>query len=321
MLNDDNKSEKLIVKTLSDRSISLDLQEYPTIGSVRAHLQSTSQETSSILLISRGVPLTDDSMATSADRTIHWFYYEPAAFTADPADAALDWDAKNRLRCYRALYLIHAKRNFKGAAELLVDVLATFQETSLISFGQCVKYCVLAALLSMSRPALLRGIIRSSEVLEVIGETLHLESLLRSFYGCEYGQFFQSLGIYYVQQLLLLTCVAAIEQSLKEDWLLHPHYAYMVKELRIRAYSQMLYSYRSLSLESMAAAFGVSVGFIDRDLSRFIAAGRLDCVIDLVQGLVITNPPDLRNQQYLQLVKEADVLMGRLQKLSHLIAN
>lgn len=41
------------------------------------------------------------------------------------------------------------------------------------------------------------------------------------------------------------------------------HYRYFVREMRIIAYSQLLESYRSLSIESMARSFGVSEVFID----------------------------------------------------------
>ena len=39
---------------------------------------------------------------------------------------------------------------------------------------------------------------------------------------------------------------------------------YYVREMRIIAYTQLLESYRSLTLQYMADAFGVSVVFIDR---------------------------------------------------------
>ena len=35
-----------------------------------------------------------------------------------------------------------------------------------------------------------------------------------------------------------------------------------------------------------------------RELSRFIAAGRLHCKIDKVKGIVETNRPDSKNWQY-----------------------
>ena len=51
---------------------------------------------------------------------------------------------------------------------------------------------------------------------------------------------------------------------MKEDRFLQPHYHYYTREMRILAYSQLLESYRSLTLEYMATSFGVTQDFIDR---------------------------------------------------------
>jgi 26S proteasome regulatory subunit N7 len=45
--------------------------------------------------------------------------------------------------------------------------------------------------------------------------------------------------------------------------LLHPHARFYVREMRILAYNQLLQSYASLTLDSMARSFGVSVDFVD----------------------------------------------------------
>ena len=75
---------------------------------------------------------------------------------------------------------------------------------------------------------------------------------------------------------------------LKEDRLLNAHYRYYVREMRIKAYTQLLESYSSLTLTYMAKSFGVTVDFVDRELHRFIAAGRLHCKIDKVAGKVLS---------------------------------
>ncbi|NP_001158526.1 26S proteasome non-ATPase regulatory subunit 6 [Oncorhynchus mykiss] len=98
-----------------------------------------------------------------------------------------------------------------------------------------------------------------------------------------------------------------------------PHYRYYVREMRIHAYSQLLESYRSLTLGYMAEAFGVSTEFIDQELSRFIAAGRLHCKIDKVNEIVETNRPDSKNWQYQETIKKGDLLLNRVQKLSRVI--
>uniref|UniRef100_A0A671LS43 26S proteasome non-ATPase regulatory subunit 6 n=1 Tax=Sinocyclocheilus anshuiensis TaxID=1608454 RepID=A0A671LS43_9TELE len=102
-------------------------------------------------------------------------------------------------------------------------------------------------------------------------------------------------------------------------WLFAPHYRYYVREMRILAYSQLLESYRSLTLGYMAEAFGVSTEFIDQELSRFIAAGRLHCKIDKVNEIVETNRPDSKNWQYQETIKKGDLLLNRVQKLSRVI--
>ena len=63
---------------------------------------------------------------------------------------------------------------------------------------------------------------------------------------------------------LHLSLLAEVEQTLIKDRLLAPHYTYYVREMRILAYTQLLESYRSLTLEYMANSFGVTVDFIDK---------------------------------------------------------
>ncbi|PRQ17068.1 putative proteasome component (PCI) domain-containing protein [Rosa chinensis] len=48
----------------------------------------------------------------------------------------------------------------------------------------------------------------------------------------------------------------------------------------------------------MAKAFDLTVNFIDLELSRFIAAGKLHCKIDKVSGVLETNRPDAKNSLY-----------------------
>lgn len=56
-----------------------------------------------------------------------------------------------------------------------------------------------------------------------------------------------------------------------------------------------------------------------RELSRFIASGRLHCKIDKVGGIAETNRPDSKNAQYQATLKQGDLLLNRVQKLSRVI--
>ncbi|KAJ1959932.1 proteasome regulatory particle subunit [Dispira parvispora] len=216
-----------------------------------------------------------------------------------------DWDRRNRLKSYEAVYLMSI-RDFKASAQLFLDSLSTFTSTELMDYHDYVHYAVLVGMISLPRVDLKKKLIDAPEVLEVLAQAVSLEDYLLSLYECRYAKFFQAL--------------AAIEESrLRYSRYLASHIRYYVREMRIIAYAQLLESYRSVTLESMATSFGVSEEFIDRDLSRFIAAGRLNCVIDKVNGVVETNRPDAKNAQYQACIKQGDVLLNRVQKLSRVI--
>lgn len=69
----------------------------------------------------------------------------------------------------------------------------------------------------------------------------------------------------------------------------------------------------------MANEFGVSVAFMDRELSSLIAARRLPCKIDKVTGIIETDPTDFRNNSYKTVLKRGDHLLNQIQKLSRAI--
>ena len=215
-----------------------------------------------------------------------------------------DWDRRNRLKVYEGTYLISI-RDFKSAVNLLIDSLATFTSTELMDYKDFVKYTALTAALTLQRPDFKAKIINAPEIVEVIHEIPNLSNYVTSYYGCKYAQFFKAL--------------AAVEQSFKLDHLINAHYRYYVREMRIRIYSQLLESYRSLTIESMANSFGVSDAWMDHDLAQFISAGRLNAVIDKVGGVVETNRPDAKNAQYQASIKQGDILLTNIQKLSRVI--
>ena len=124
----------------------------------------------------------------------------------------------------------------------------------------------------------------------------------------------------FIRYNLIQLSLATLEQTyLIPSRTLSPHARFYVREMRILAYSQLLESYRSLTLESLSGAFGVSVDFVDNELSRFIVSGRLHCSIDKVNGIVETNRPALKNAQYETVVKQGDLLLTSVQRLSKVL--
>ncbi|CAK7239834.1 MAG: proteasome regulatory particle subunit [Sporothrix thermara] len=130
-----------------------------------------------------------------------------------------------------------------------------------------------------------------------------LAQLVASLYTGRYKQFFLALA-------------QVEEQFLNLDRYLHEHKSWFIREMRLRAYQQLLQSYRVVGLDSMAQDFGVTVDFLDRDLAKFIAAGRIPCTIDRVsgKGVIETNRPDDKNKQYQDVVRQGDQLITKLQK-------
>ncbi|EIM89538.1 PCI-domain-containing protein [Stereum hirsutum FP-91666 SS1] len=220
-------------------------------------------------------------------------------------DEGGDWDRRNRLKVYSGLHALSI-RKFRQASDLFIDALSTFTATELLSYNDFVALTVISAVLTLNRVDLKKKIIAAPEVNQVLPELPVLADVTKSLYDCHYDKFFVAL--------------ATLEQThLLPSRLLAPHARYYVREMRILAYTQLLESYRSLTLESLSRAFGVSVEFMDTELSRFIASGRLHASIDKVHGIVETNRPEVKNAQCETVLRKGDVLLNSVQRLSKVL--
>ncbi|KAG4155301.1 hypothetical protein ERO13_D03G103700v2 [Gossypium hirsutum] len=215
-----------------------------------------------------------------------------------------DWERKNRLKVYEGLYCM-STRNFKKAANLFLDSISTFTTYELFPYDTFIFYTVLTSIISLDRVSLKQKVADAPEILTVIGKIPHLSEFLNSLYDCQYKSFFLAF--------------AGLTEQIKLDRYLHPHFRFYMREVRTVVYSQFLESYKSVTIEAMAKAFGVTVEFVDMELSRFIAAGKLHCKIDKVAGVLETNRPDAKNALYQATIKQGDFLLNRIQKLSRVI--
>ncbi|KAK5575567.1 hypothetical protein RB653_006700 [Dictyostelium firmibasis] len=215
-----------------------------------------------------------------------------------------DWDRKNRLKTYEAVYKMSI-RQFKEASDLYLETVASFTSTEFIEYSRFIQYLIFTSLLHLDRVSLKQKVIDSPDVLSVINDTPKLQDLLQSFYNGDYANFFNAL--------------AHFSDSIKGDRYLAEHSRFFTREMRILAYNQFLESYSSVKLESMSNQFGVSYDFIDRELSRFVAAGRLNCKIDKVSGVIETTRSDAKNHLYKTTLQQSDNLLNRVQKLSRVI--
>jgi 26S proteasome regulatory subunit N7 len=129
--------------------------------------------------------------------------------------------------------------------------------------------------------------------------------LANTLYDCDYKAYLHAL--------------VDLQPHLIANRYLQPHAGYLLRELHVLAYQQFLDSYQSVTLESMATSFGVGTEFLDVQLSRFIAAGRLTAKIDKYGGVVETNRPDWKNARYQEMIQKGDLLLNRIQKLGRVV--
>merc|ERR1719281_814556 len=106
-----------------------------------------------------------------------------------------------------------------------------------------------------------------------------------------------------------------IIDAVRADRYLSRHCRHFMRIMRLNAYRQFLASYRSVKLEAMGQEFGVSATFMDSELSSFISSGKINCKIDKVGGVVESNEHDTRSQVYVEIIKQGDLLLNRMQKL------
>lgn len=231
-----------------------------------------------------------------------------------------DWSARNKLKAYEGIWSL-AIRDFNRAANLFVDVVPTFESYELASFGTIIRYTVYACMIALPRSELKSKLLHHGVMAQALNsEYKDLKEYFLSFYEGRYSDFF--------------ICLAKVENDMKRNPLLYPHYRHYNQSMRLRAYKQILQAYRSLSLDYMARSFGVTVEFIEAEVARFAAAGRLPCKIDKVAGAVVTShythsksdfqseAPEatlVRGMLYQSTVKKGDILLNRLKKLARII--
>lgn len=214
-----------------------------------------------------------------------------------------DWDRKNRLSVYEGLGLITFSKDYQNAADLLVPAINTYELSSFMPYDRFVFITAVVGYLVLDRATIKKSILENSEVIMASASFPQLLAMGNAFYMSNYAVFIKNL-----QEVVAVMLTDDI-LSQNVDW--------WCKEMRIKAYNQIMRSYLSLKLEVFAAEFGVSVPFIEKELETFIAQGRLACQIDHVDGVVMNAHKDKRNELYVTLVKEGDNVVEKVQRLLH----
>eukprot|EP00834_Sanchytrium_tribonematis_P004344 NODE_208_length_12861_cov_0.800972.p6 type:complete len:292 gc:universal NODE_208_length_12861_cov_0.800972:3332-4207(+) len=174
---------------------------------------------------------------------LHWLYNkDPAPLFAklDTLVENADWDRRNKYKVYKAVYLL-TKRQFTESSVLLAETLSTFTSYELCTFQEYTQIAVIVCILTHSRPDLKKLNIQVDSPLFV--------EYQQSLYLCNYGDFFLKLS--------------DIEEYMEKHWFLSLHLKYYIKEMKLKAYQQVLTSYQSIHIHHLARLFGVSNDYIE----------------------------------------------------------
>ena len=214
-----------------------------------------------------------------------------------------DWDRKNRLSVYEGLSLILFNRDYANAATLIVPAINTYELNSFMPYKRFLLIAVVTGYLILDRTSVKKNILDNPEVIMSTVDVPELLEMGNALFMSNYAVFMENLK----KVVVLMLNDDILNQSV--DW--------WCREMRIKAYTQMMRSYLSVKLDVFAMEFGMNVEFIEKELETFIAQGRLHCQIDKVNGIVMNSHKDKRNELYVTLVKEGDVVVEKVQRLLH----
>jgi 26S proteasome regulatory subunit N7 len=216
-----------------------------------------------------------------------------------------DWERKNKLNVYRGMINL-VRRDFETASNLFIKSLATFTPCDLLSFRDFVFYTVMTSIVTQDRVVIKTKVLESPEILSVVSDIPFLHQVVIGLYECRYRDFLENF--------------THLINEIRADGFLKKHLGYITKNLRMIAYKQFMMAYRSVTLNSMAQTFGVTIEFLEADVSEFIRAGKLNCKIDKLNQFIESNRlEDRRNPIYSSVVRQGDLLLNRVQNLSRVI--
>lgn len=215
----------------------------------------------------------------------------------DLCEKGCDWDRRNKFKTYEAIYLLR-KGVFKKSADLFAESLPTFESAEVCSYEKAVLYTIFAGMLSFDREGLRDKIILSSDVLEVRASVETGFRLVESFYNCDYPSLFPNL--------------VRFLDTIAQETYLAKYTNLFCREVKLGAYRQLLQSYQSLSLESLAGIFGVSSEYVEKDLVNYIVADGLMCKIDKVDMTVFVVKKE--SDRVGELLVSGDELMKMIKK-------
>lgn len=215
----------------------------------------------------------------------------------DLYEKGCDWDRRNKFKIYEAVYFLR-KGLFQQSATLFSESLTTFESSEICSYEKAALYALFTGMLSFGREDFKEKIILSSNILEVRNKIENAYKLAESLYHCDYSSLFMNL-----MEFL---------EFISDDVHIERYRNLFCQEIKLKAYKQLLSSYESLSLETMAGIFSVSVEYMEKDLINYIVSDKLACKIDKVNMTVffVEEEPN----KISELLENGDELLRMIKK-------
>lgn len=210
------------------------------------------------------------------------------------------WYYKNKLKVYEGICRI-SRGNFEKSANLLLDCISTFESHELVPFKKIIEYMTIAGTLSWTRSEIKKNMIDNGEFRQSsILQDSNLDTFFTSFYNCQYNEFLKNLN-------------SIILERMKQDPLLHLHGKYYMREIKIRAYSQILNAYSSITLREISQEFDIPIDVIEQDVVEF--SQTLNCKIDKISQCAHIISSTSRENKYKELIKSGNLLLNKVQIL------
>lgn len=177
-----------------------------------------------------------------------------------------------------------------------------FPSTELFPYDTAIFYAAVAGAATLPRPELKAKVVDAPEVIARAAADPALASFLGDLHACRYAPF--------------LAAFAVVAARVEADRLLGAHARHWATDVRAVAYTQFLDPYKAVTLDAMAAAFGVSPEFVEGEVAGLVADGRLAARVDAVARVVEAARSDAKLAAYGDALAAGDVLLNRLQRLA-----
>jgi len=208
-------------------------------------------------------------------------------------DVAEDAVVTSKLRSAAGLSMLKTKK-YKAAAQKFTEV---FEEMG-ISYNDVVApqdvatMGALCSLATLTRPEMRERLMENIHFREYLESAPQVREIVHAFYSSRYTACLEGLE--------------ALRPALTLDMHLAPHVESLYSAIRSRALIQYTTPFRTVHLPTMAAAFGTTVGELQRELAGLIVSNQIAARIDSDAGALYSHHTDQRAATYHFALKAGD---------------